>query len=417
MTKDQIPTGGRPVSRLIIGSWSLVIDWVLGLGIWSLAALVVGCSASKPATPQAVAQQQWNDTRAGVLAVLAQDQYRNGSFEKCEATLAEALRLSPQNAELHLLAARLAIEQGNLEVAQLRLDHARALAPANPQVDYLTGVILQRWQRPAAALAAYGAAAAKDPGEVSYAMAEGEMLVALGKPAAALELLSGQAAVFDHSAALRDAIGELLVRQHRFGEAVDALRQATLLAGDDEVIREHFGLALFYAGQHAEAADVIGRLVRDDAHAKRADLFAALGESRRQLGQLPAALEALTTATDLAPDAVAYWLAAGRVAIELDDLPTSDRIARRAVAIDAGNGEAQCLLGYVRLKQGKPEPALAAFRAASTLDPRDVTDLCMGGLALEKLGRPAEAKAMFDRARQIDPADALAAKCVADAGE
>ncbi len=383
-----------------------------------ISLAIAGCDAVKPApSPSKVAQQQWNDTRAGVLAVLAQDQYRNGSFEKCQSTLDEAMRLSPQNAELHLLAARLAIEQGNLEAAQARLEALRPLAPTNPQVDYLSGVVLQRWQRPTAALAAYAAAAAKDPGEVSYVMAEAEMLVALGRAGDGLNLLMGKLDTFDHSAALRDAVGQLLVQQRRYPEAVDALRQATLLAGDDTVIREHFGLAMFYAGQFAEAADVIERLVHDDAHAKRADLFAALGESRRQLGQLPAALEALTTADDLTPEVPGYATAAGRVAIEMGDLPRAERAARRAVAISPTNGEAQCLLGYVRLRQGQLEPSLAAFRAAAAADPNDTTDLCMQGWVLAKLGRRGESRVAFEAARQIRPDDALVAKCVADAGE
>ncbi len=383
----------------------------------TLAVAVAGCQSPKPAGPQAAAKQQWNDTRAGVLAVLAQDQYRNGSFEKCSATLDEALRLSPQNPELHLLAARLAIEQGNLESAQARLDRARQLAPANPQPDYLSGVILQRWQQPAAALAAYAAAAAKDPAEVSYVLAQGEMLVALGRAGEAVTLLTGRSTTFDHSAVLQDAIGQLLVRQHRPAEAAEAERRATLLAGDDPLVREHFGLALFDAGQFAEAADVLGRLVRDDAHSKRADLFAAVGESRRQLGQLPPALVALQTAADLSPDVAAYWRAAGRVAVQLDDLPRAERAARRAVAIDPADGESQCLLGYVRLRQDQLEPALAAFTAAAAADPGDTTGLCMEGFVLGRLGRRAEARPVLERALRIKPDDSLAAKLVAGAGD
>jgi superkiller protein 3 len=383
-----------------------------------VAVAIAGCDgAATTSSPSKVARQQWDDARAGVLAVLAQDQFRNGSFEKCQATLDEAVRLSPRNVDLHLLGVRLAIERGDLESARARLDALRPLAPTNPQVDYLSGVVLQRWQRPAAAMAAYAAAAAKDPGEVSYVMAEAEMMVAVGRVADAVALLRSQLDRFDHSAPLRDAVGQLLVQQHQYAEAANALRQATLLAGDDDVVREHLGLALFYAGQYSEAADVLGRLVRAEPHAKRADLLAALGGCQEKLGQAVSALGSLTAAADLEPDVIAYPLAAGRVAAQLGDLPEAGRLAARAVAIGPTNGEAQCLLGYVRLRQGKLEQSLAAFQAAATTDPADTTDLCLQGLVLARLGRRVEARAAFDRARQIHPDEPLIARCVADAGE
>src|SRR5271170_7281393 len=194
-------------------------SWITIILFCAAAAGLAGCESTKPQPTQSeAAQKQWSQARAGVLETLAADQYRNGNFDKCQATLDEALRLTPQNGNLHILAARLAIEQGSLETAEKQLEQAKKLDPANPEADYLTGVVLQRWQQPEQAFEAYDAAVKKNPDELSYLMAKAEMLVVLNRPVEALELLQAKVVYFEHSAAIRDAVGQLLVQQGRYAE-------------------------------------------------------------------------------------------------------------------------------------------------------------------------------------------------------
>ena len=71
------------------------IGWIT---IFLLSTAIAGCDSAKPTQTQSeMAQKQWSQARAGVLATLANDQYRNGNFDKCQATLDEALRLTPDN--------------------------------------------------------------------------------------------------------------------------------------------------------------------------------------------------------------------------------------------------------------------------------------------------------------------------------
>jgi tetratricopeptide (TPR) repeat protein len=389
------------------------IHWIT---IFLLSAAAVGCDSAKPTQTQSeMAQKQWSQARSGVLATLASDQYRNGNFDKCQATLDEALRLTPDNANLHILAARLAIEQGSLEMAETHLEQAKKLDPTNPEADYLTGVVLQRWQQPQQAYEAYDAAVKKNPDELSYLMAKSEMLVVLNRPVEALELLQAKVVYFEHSAAIRDAVGQLLVQQGRYGEGIAALRQASILAGDDQTIREHLALALYFAKQYADAAEDLAALLKDPAYAKRADLFAALGQCQSQCGRLPEARESLDTATDLDASCAGYWLSLGRVALQVNDLPTAEMAAGRSLKIEADSSEAQCLLGYVRLRQGKFAQASTAFAAAGQIDPADTVSICMQGYVLEKMGRAAEATRFYEQALKIKPKDALASQLLASA--
>src|SRR5579862_7301248 len=100
-------------------------------------ASLTGCgSTTKTPTQKEVAVKQWNDARAAVLGSLAKSQYESGDFDKSQQSITQALALAPQNAQLHILAARLHIEQGQLEDADKELTLARQFAPTSAEVDY-----------------------------------------------------------------------------------------------------------------------------------------------------------------------------------------------------------------------------------------------------------------------------------------
>src|SRR3954452_14358364 len=186
--------------------------------ILSFAALcgltaTTGCSANHKKTQHEQAVARWNGARASVLASLAREQYNTGNFDKCRQTLGEAMKLDPKNADLHILAAKLAIEENELDVAASELNTAQNLAPQNPEPDYLLGWVYQRWQQPRKAYDFYTAATEKNPAELAYLLAQAEMLVAMDRQNDALHLLEDKTAYFEHSAVIRDAVGQLLVAQ------------------------------------------------------------------------------------------------------------------------------------------------------------------------------------------------------------
>ena len=190
---------------------------------------------------------------------MAQDQYKAHDFDKCRETLGKALAMSPNNAQLHTLSAKVEIEQGHLEAAERELELARRFAPADPEPYYLSGVIYQRWQKPQAALEFYRQAGQRAPAELAYVLAEGEMLVALERAPEALTLLQSKVTYFENSSTIRDAVGQLLLQRGRYAEAVDMFRQASVLAEEDNSVRERLATAYFYNKQYRQAAEVLTR--------------------------------------------------------------------------------------------------------------------------------------------------------------
>ena len=348
-----------------------------------------------------------------MLASLARDQYNAGNFDNCERTLKDALTLQPKNAQLRILAAKLAIERGELELADAQLAQARELAPKNPEADYLSGVVQQRWANPEGALKYYDAALTKNPGEISYLLAKSEMLVTLGQSDQALAALKERVVFFEHSAAIRDAIGMLQMQKGEVAAAIDTFRQASILSTDDMVIREHLALALFQGNRPREAGDMLAKLVKTDGYTERGDLFLALGECRLQDNDTRGARDAFETAARLQPASGHVFLCLGKVALKTGDYKRAELALRKSISLDASSAEANLLLGYMRLKQDRTEEALHAFRRATMLDGGDSVSQCMVGYALKKLGRTDEAVRYYGRVLQRDPNDALAARLMA----
>jgi Flp pilus assembly protein TadD len=391
------------------------------LGARTIAVILVlmvaaGCQSKKP-TQREEAKQQWNAARASVMFSLAKGQYEAGHFERSRKTVDEALLLDPKNVPLHILSAKLAIEQGELELAEKELALTREIDPRNAEVDYLSGVIFQRWQQPQRAHDFYASASEKAPAELAYVLARAEMLVLMDRSDDALRLLQQRVVYFEHSAAVRDAVGQLLMQEGRYPEAIDMLRQASILATDDLAIREHLALALYFGRQYREAVDVLSRLLRDESYEKRADLFTALGESQLQLGRPRDARTSFETAAALDPLSPQIALSLGKAAVQLNDLRRAEISLRRATALDPYNSEAHLMMGYLRLRQSQLPEALASFRRAHQLDPGDTVSLCMLGYVLERMGEHEQAMAHYGRALQLRPHDDLATRLMAGAME
>ncbi len=375
-----------------------------------LACSIAGCASGGARSPdqKELAKRQWNSARAAVLASLARSQYDAGNFDACAKSIDDALALDPRSAPLHVLRARLCIEQGKLDQADRALGAARTIDGKDPEIDYLAGVICQRWQRPLEAMQCYERASTKAPAELAYVLARAEMLVALDRRAEALAILREKLVYHENSAAIRDAVGQLLVQESKYADAAKVLKQASILTPDELGIREHLALALYYAADYAEAETVLERLLKNEKYATRADLQAAMGECLLQQGKAREARDSFESAAQLQGGSCAIWLGLAKAAIKLKDQGRAELSLRKALSLEPANSEANLMLGYVRLQQNRLDEALAAFKKAAA-NSRDPVSLCMCGYVLERMGKAGEAIDYYAQALKIKPDDDLAA--------
>jgi len=376
-----------------------------------ILAAAAGCQNKDKQTEEA--QERWNNTRATIMLGVAQDQYKAQDFDKCRETVTKALRMAPDSPQLHVLAAKVEIEQGHLELAEKELETARKFGPAEPEPYYLSGVIYQRWQKPQTALDFYHQAAQRAPAELSYVLAEGEMLVALDRVSEALTLLQSKVAYFENSPAIRDAVGQLLVQTGRYADAIRMFRQASILSEKDDGIRERLAMAYYYNKQCKECAQVLTRLTSTEAFAKRADLFQLQGECQLNVGDSHGAVRSFTTATEINPLSAKLWQGLGRAILDTGDFKRAEYSLRRSLGLDNNVSETHLLMGYVHVRQKDFDAALKSFKTASSLDNSDTTSLCMIGYTLAKMGREREAVNYYSQALRIKPGDDMASELMA----
>lgn len=383
-----------------------------------IIATLTGCeNGKKKPTQKEAALQQWNHARAEVLGSLAKNQLESGNLDQSRQTINQAIQMDPTNASLRITSGKLCIEQGQLELAEQELATARTLDPKNAEAEYLSGVVYQRWQKLDKAYECYLQACQKNPNELAYVLARAEMLVQMNSQQEALAVLQSKLTTFEHNPILQHSIGQLYADQGKYPEAVAALRQASVLAPDDLSIREHLAMAQFQNKQYRDAADIYARLIREDANAKRSELWIALGECQMQIGKAADARGSFDTATQLSPSSTAAWLSLAKSTLELGDTRRAEIALRRAIALDGASGEAHLMMGYVRLRQGKLPEAMTEFQKASALDRTDPVSLCMIGYVLEKTGKPEQAMKYYSQALKIKPNDELAAKLMASIGD
>lgn len=379
-----------------------------------LLPLAAGCGSSeKKPSEKELAQKRWAAARSNVMVKLAKDQYQNGDFDKSRSTVDEALRLSPENTQAHLVSARLYIEKGQLESAERELIAVRAITPNDGEAYYLSGIVMQRWQKHEKAYENYKIASEKSPAELAYVLAEAESLVTLDRPSDALALLQSRADYFEHSGTIRDAIGQLYMQQGKYPEAARCFRQASVLSEDEPAIKERLALALYKSGQYRESADLLVKLVAVEPYSKRADLFTMLGECQLAMGRARDARFNFESAGQLDEYSPVVWRGLGRAALESGDLQRAELSLKKSLKYDAERPETHLLLGYVYIRQSRTDDALRSFQQASQLDPRDTVALCMVGYVYEKAGKPEQASRYYARALQIRPSDEMARKLMA----
>ena len=375
---------------------------------------LTGCQQTRIAasrTPQATLES--NSAQAANLASEASEQFKSGNFARSRQTVSEALKLAPANGHLHLLAAKLRIEGGQLQIAGQELKLARAFGCSNGEVYYLSGVVGQRLQQPEVAYQFYQQAAEESPAEPAYLLAESEMLVAMKRMPEAIDLLQTNVDSFEQNAAIRDTLGQMLMQTGKYPQAVAMFRQASALCESDQGIHQRLALALYATGDYRQCATNVAGLIANKPYADRADLFVLLGECQLHLEDPRTALATFETATRLDGFSARAWEGRGQSELETGNLSNAEVFLSHSIWLDSSNSNSRLLLGYVRVCQSRFADALASFQKASEADARDTVSVCMIGYAMERLGRRDEAATYYKRALEMKPGDEMASKLMA----
>jgi tetratricopeptide (TPR) repeat protein len=375
-------------------------------GVLGLASLG-GCADKAATHKQAVdnANQRWLGMRSGLMLQMAQQQFDTGDLDKAEKTLVDALAIDPGNAELHVLAGRVALERGQLERAFNRLNVAIELKDNLAEAYYFQGIVLQRWQQFDGALLRYERAYELVPDNASFLLAVGEMLVATEQEDVALALLADKSQYFDQNAGIRVALAQLYAMQRKYDKALYFLRQAMLLRPDDLQIVEDLAFVSSAAGRHSDAARHLERLLADPSFRDRTDLRRALADAYLPIGRSNDARTIYVELTRRDPRDADAWLRLAELSWQQSDLGATMTAANRLMAVAPDREEGFLLAGLVWQQRGRLDEAISMFDQAATLSPTKTYAVILRGIALERAGRRDAAAAAYAEALRRQPDD------------
>jgi len=368
---------------------------------------IAGCNGPSAMHAKAVAaaNERWQNVHSSVIIQAAQQYFDTGDLDQAERTLLEVVAADPDNARLHLLAGRIALERGQLERSHGRLQRAIELDPRLAEACYYQGIVLQRWQRFDAALDRYRKAYGLRADSVAYLLAVSEVLVALDRSDEAIELLSDKLVYFDQNAAIRAALGQLSVMRKDYGRAASMFRQAMLLEPDNQTIAEELAMAQLASGQSTDAINTLEPLCLTLPVDQRPDLWCALANAYRQANRLDKARDVARELRDAAPRDVESWIRLGELAWLDQDLSAASIAARRAITIAPRRYEGYMLVGMVLQSSKATAEALAMFDRAAELAPQSAEPVILRGLALQQAGKPGAAAKAYEQALRRQPGD------------
>ena len=319
--------------------------------------------------------------RAGLLL-------QERKLDEAQAALARSIGLDPNQFPAYVLQAQMALGRGDLDETQRLTRTAARIADDHPQIAALEGGLAMRRGDVDGALATLATAAKRWPEEPTLRHALGFAYMAKGHHAFAEQAFRGLLEATPDSMPLRALVADLLRRQGRPGDAADEL--VPLLSGDTAApaLRRMVAELELEAGRDASARDRLRLLLQENPTDRRT--IVGLSEAWRRLDAADDARETLDALLATMPANLDLWHArllfeefgsdGARAVVErwqqLDpasvhalearitlhdvagETAEGDALAARIIEIDPGHAKAEMRI-FDRLLKSDPEAAIA----------------------------------------------------------
>jgi choline-sulfatase len=196
----------------------------------------------------------------------------------------------------------------------------------------------------------------------------------------------------------------------RLDAAIDAAREAVRLQPLDTSAASFLAVYLTEAGRAAEAV----RLLEPYARAEPADpdVLTALGMAQARTGRMPAALATFERILGRDPTNALALVNIGTVYLMAGDRATARQAFESALDFDGAVARAHNGLGVIAADEGRWDEAIAQWKRAAALDPRDYQTLFNLGHTLRERGQAQEARPYLEAYLRAAP-PALEARDIA----
>ena len=186
------------------------------------------------------------------------------------------------------------------------------------------------------------------------------------------------------------ALGTAILAENSksWNDAIAQAQQGAFVSPNSPVVQVAVGKIFEAGGNLDQAVSSYKRALEADPGYIPARVALVQGQIRK--GDLDAALPEVKKLADEAPDSGEAQLMLGRLLAQKGDFAGAVGPLAKAAAALPGSAEAQALSGLAYVRTRQPEPALAAYKKAVELDPKNVDTRSNYGLLLGMAGKNEE---------------------------
>ncbi len=206
----------------------------------------------------------------------------------------------------------------------------------------------------------------------------------------------------DEMVRIHRLISEIYIRRQQFQQALDTLESAIHTQPDQPDLLEAKANVLIEMGRGEEGITLYKQALAK--HPKNVELLYALGALYERIGKIPDSLSVMRQIIDVDPNNAAALNFIGYLLADRgDSLDEAERLIRRALLLNPGNGAITDSLGWLLYKKGRYQQALEFLQRADRTTPGEPVIIMHVGDALMKLGQRDQAITHYRRALQSDP--------------
>jgi tetratricopeptide (TPR) repeat protein len=329
-----------------------------------VVTILAGCAQTNSKKSKWTANKLWTDARVAMLVSTAEADYRNGRMESCRERIDDALSRNAESPPLYVLAAKVAIEDGELTRARTYLDKALEADEEFAEAHWQKGLLEELVGKFPAACEQYVKAVYDDSLKPQYLLSAASMMAQLGNTDVAIELLATATSDLPGDAEIHLALADLYALQRDYAAAVDTYRQVLRLEPDNDVAQEGLAISLQASGRHEEAIDALEQLSANASREAKPAFDAQVAECLLIAGQDREAERTYAKMLVSDPQDPSARLALAHLYFRTKNDASAMEILKPLTKEFPDMSEAQALRGYLSLVSGRHAEAADHLRLA-----------------------------------------------------
>jgi putative PEP-CTERM system TPR-repeat lipoprotein len=287
---------------------------------------------------------------ANLLALRATAELGLRRPDDARKTLQQAQQIAPENAQVHLALAQLALADRNLDLATQEIDQTLRLDPTLTDALIMKGDLLRASGKEADATAAYREAIRLDPHQVNARLALAGIAINQNRLDDARKEIDAALKVTPNSLQVRYTEALIDFQEKKYERARDRLA-AVLKTTPDYVPALLLGGAIEFALGNMQTAEAhLNKVVK--AAPNNAYALRLLAAAQLRLGRPDDAQQTLAPALKLAQPDAGILIVAGEVALAKKDFAQASDYFEQAAKLSPENAAIRTELGISRLAEG-----------------------------------------------------------------